>query len=305
MSQYPKAMTALSFTLPSFAKINLYLEVLGRRADGYHDISTIFQTVSLCDEISFTISPDLRLSCDDAAIPAGEENLIIRAARQLQAASGYSAGAQIHLTKRIPSPGGLGGGSSNAAIALLGLNRLWNLNASRDELYGIAAEIGSDVPFFLYGGTAYGMGRGEKLNQINDFSAKFMVIVTPKISVSTAWAYDSLEAERLTSGGLIRNLSVCRFASGVALFTQSMMRNDFESLIYSRFPEIERIKVRLESLGASAMLSGSGASVFGIFENEETRQTALKALGDQADWRSFAVATISRSEYREALEQVF
>ncbi|HBR56849.1 MAG TPA: 4-(cytidine 5'-diphospho)-2-C-methyl-D-erythritol kinase, partial [Blastocatellia bacterium] len=114
MSQYPKAMTALSFTLPSFAKINLYLEVLGRRADGYHDISTIFQTVSLCDEISFTISPDLRLSCDDAAIPAGEENLIIRAARQLQAASGYSAGAQIHLTKRIPSPGGLGGGSSNA-----------------------------------------------------------------------------------------------------------------------------------------------------------------------------------------------
>ncbi len=305
MSQYPKAMTALSFTLPSFAKINLYLEVLGRRADGYHDISTIFQTVSLCDEISFTISPDLRLSCDDAAIPAGEDNLIIRAARQLQAASGYSAGAQIHLTKRIPSPGGLGGGSSNAAIALLGLNRLWNLNASRDELYGIAAEIGSDVPFFLYGGTAYGMGRGEKLNQINDFSAKFMVIVTPKISVSTAWAYDSLEAERLTSGGLIRNLSVCRFASGVALFTQSMMRNDFESLIYSRFPEIERIKVRLESLGASAMLSGSGASVFGIFENEETRQTALKALGDQADWRSFAVATISRSEYREALEQVF
>ncbi len=305
MSQYPKAMTALSFTLPSFAKINLYLEVLGRRADGYHDISTIFQTVSLCDEISFTNSPDLRLSCDDAAIPAGEENLIIRAARQLQAASGYSAGAQIHLTKRIPSPGGLGGGSSNAAIALLGLNRLWNLNASRDELYGIAAEIGSDVPFFLYGGTAYGMGRGEKLNQINDFSAKFMVIVTPKISVSTAWAYDSLEAERLTSGGLIRNLSVCRFASGVALFRQSMMRNDFESLIYSRFPEIERIKVRLESLGASAMLSGSGASVFGIFENEETRQTALKALGDQADWRSFAVATISRSEYREALEQVF
>ena len=305
MSQYPKAMTALSFTLPSFAKINLYLEVLGRRADGYHDISTIFQTVSLCDEISFTISPDLRLSCDDAAIPAGEENLIIRAARQLQAASGYSAGAQIHLTKRIPSPGGLGGGSSNAAIALLGLNRLWNLNASRDELYGIAAEIGSDVPFFLYGGTAYGMGRGEKLNQINDFSAKFMVIVTPKISVSTAWAYDSLEAERLTSGGLIRNLSVCRFASGVALFTQSMMRNDFESLIYSRFPEIEGIKERLEDFGASAMLSGSGASVFGIFENEETRQTALKALGDQADWRSFAVATISRSEYREALEQVF
>ncbi|HBR56850.1 MAG TPA: hypothetical protein DEA22_05180, partial [Blastocatellia bacterium] len=163
----------------------------------------------------------------------------------------------------------------------------------------------SDVPFFLYGGTAYGMGRGEKLNQINDFSAKFMVIVTPKISVSTAWAYDSLEAERLTSGGLIRNLSVCRFASGVALFTQSMMRNDFESLIYSRFPEIEGIKERLEDFGASAMLSGSGASVFGIFENEETRQTALKALGDQADWRSFAVATISRSEYREALEQVF
>lgn len=303
-AQYPKAM-ADRFTLPSFAKINLCLEVMGKRPDGFHELRTIFQTVSLTDEISFSRAPDLTLTCSDPQIAVGEENLVMRAARRLQSAFGCSAGAAIHLVKRIPSPGGLGGGSSNAAVALLTLNRLWEINAGQEELYRIAGGIGSDVAFFLYGGTAYGAGRGEKLERIDDFSAEFLVIVTPEIAVSTAWAYRELDAQRLTSEGLIRNLSVCRFEPGGALFERAAMRNDFESVVYSRFPEIERIKEKLEDFGAAAMLSGSGASVFGVFENEETRQTALEALGEEAGWRSFAVATISRSAYREALEQVF
>lgn len=278
---------------------------MGKRGDGFHELRTIFQTVSLHDEITFTPGPGLTLTCSDPEIAVGEGNLIIRAARRLQAESGCSAGASLHLVKRIPSPGGLGGGSSNAAVALLGLNRLWEINGGHDVLYRIAAEIGSDVPFFLYGGTAYGTGRGEKLEQIDDFSAEFVVIVTPNIAVSTAWAYRALDSQRLTSEGLIRNLSVCRFVPGEALFALSSMRNDFESVVYGRFPEIQRIKKMLKDFGAAAMLSGSGPSVFGIFEKEETRQTALKALGEKADWRSFAVATISRSGYREALEQVF
>lgn len=299
------AMSGRIFTLPSFAKINLYLEVIGKRPDGFHDINTVFQTVSLHDDITFHESRDLALYCDDPRTPTGEDNLIMRAVRRLQSAVGCSAGAQIHLTKRIPSPGGLGGGSSNAAVTLLGLTRLWGIDAGADELSAIAAEIGSDVPFFLFGGTAHGSGRGTELKRISDFSAEFIVIVTPKIAVSTAWAYDALDRERLTSGSLIRNLSVCRFAPNEQIFEPSLMRNDFEEAVFAQFPEIEQIKTKLEDLGAAAMLSGSGASVFGIFEKEETRQTALKALGEQADWRSFAVATISRSEYREALEQVF
>ena len=145
----------MNFSLPSFAKINWSLRVLGKRSDGYHELCTVFQTVSLCDRIEIEESPTLSLTCSDTRIPITSENLILKAAEMLRAAAGIDRGARIHLDKRIPSPGGLGGGSSNAAVALIGLSRLWNID-STEILPRIGAELGADVPFFLYGGTAIG-----------------------------------------------------------------------------------------------------------------------------------------------------
>jgi len=294
--------------LPSFAKLNLGLKVLNRRADGFYDLCTIFQTISLCDTI--TIEPDtkLTLTCSDHAVPTDGSNLILRAAELLLAGGTLAApvGARIHLEKLIPSPGGLGGGSSNAAVALLGLNKLWSVGASIDELHEMAARLGSDVPFFLYGGTAVGTGRGTEIESLGDIELANILVVTPNTEVSTTEAFGSLKPRRLTSGESERILLNCRFQAEEGDIKGLDFDNDFEQTVFSMHPEIGDVKRTFLELGAvRAAMSGSGASVFGIFDNTETRQTALKALGDKPNWRSFAVAAISRSAYREALKQVF
>jgi 4-diphosphocytidyl-2-C-methyl-D-erythritol kinase len=161
---YPKRMPVKSLTLPSFAKINWLLRVLGRRADGFHELCTVFQTVSLCDRLTFEENARFSLTCDDERIACDETNLIRRAAEALKKEFGVRAGARIHLEKRIPAPGGLGGGSSNAATALLGLAALWQLPVDRAGLHRLAAALGSDVPFFLCGGTAWATGRGTEIH---------------------------------------------------------------------------------------------------------------------------------------------
>ncbi len=288
----------MSFSLPSFAKVNLHLRVIGKREDGFHDIFTAFQTVSLADELSFELDDELEIVCDDPTVPIDESNLIIRAARDLD----RSRGARISLVKRIPMGGGLGGGSSNAAAALIGLNRLWELGLTSRELAAIGARIGSDVPFFLSGGSSIGVGRGTEIEPLPDVEARYMILVTPGIQVSTAAAYASLIAQNLTNTELNRILRVCRSEAESPDFPWSALINDFEPSVFAEFPEIGRVKQRLTDLGASqALMSGSGSSVFGIFDKEETRQTALKALDDEVNWRKFAVAAVSRSEYRDKL----
>jgi len=289
----------MSFTLPSFAKINLHLEVLGKRDDGFHEISTAFQTVSLYDELTFELTKTgIELQCDDQKLPVDETNLVVRAANELRRLAAVGAGARITLNKRIPVGGGLGGGSSNAAVALIGLSRLWELNSTVEQLEAIAKELGSDVPFFLHGGTAIGSGRGEIIQSTDDFPDEYLIIVTPNVRVSTSKAYAGLGAPNLTNVGSNRILNVSR----VAEIMSPDLKNDFEKTVFAAFPEIERVKSKLLDLGAKqALMSGSGASVFGIFDNEETRQTAVKALGQETDWRSFAVAAVSRKEYREKL----
>ncbi len=289
----------MSFTLPSFAKINLYLEVLGKRDDGFHEICTAFQTVSLYDGLTFELTKTgIELQCDDQELPLDETNLVVRAANGLRRLAGVDAGARMILNKRIPIGGGLGGGSSNAAIALIGLSRLWELNSTSEQLETTAKDLGSDVPFFLHGGTAIGSGRGEILHPVDDYQAEYLIIVTPNAHVSTSKAYLGLGAPNLTNEGSNRILNVSRTAE----ILSRELKNDFEKTVFAAFPEIERAKSRLLGFGArQALMSGSGASVFGIFDNEETRQTALKALGQETDWRSFAVAAVSRKEYREKL----
>ncbi|MFT3744658.1 MAG: 4-(cytidine 5'-diphospho)-2-C-methyl-D-erythritol kinase [Pyrinomonadaceae bacterium] len=294
----------MSFSLPSFAKINWTLRVLGKRGDGFHELFTLFQTVSLSDTLSFAEAGYLELTCDDPSIPTDERNLILRTAHAMRDKFAVEKGAAIHLEKRIPSPGGLGGGSSNAAVALIGLNRLWDLDLPLYELHSIAEEIGSDVPFFLYGGTAMGTGRGELIEPIEDISAENMVIVTPPIAVSTAEAFYGLNAPALTIEERNRILPVCRSEALTLDPRRTALINDFEGMVFSAHPEIAWAKTALLELGAvNAAMSGSGASVFAIFDNIETRQTAMKALDQQSTWRKFAVATVSRDEYREALFQ--
>ena len=299
------AMYSRSFTLPSFAKINLYLQVVGKRRDGYHDLCTIFQTVSLYDSLTFSCADEIVFSCDDASVPTGEENLVVRAANALRKRYEVREGAGIHLEKRIPFPGGLGGGSSNAAIALLGLIRLWGIKPAKKVLHQIAKDLGSDVPFFLLGGTAVGIGRGTDIEPRCDIEQQHLLIVTPEVHVSTRDAFKRLDSPSLTKQESNRILEICRFAAKSLVFTGTTLRNDFETTVFAAYPEVERVKETLLGLGAiGAMMSGSGASVFGIFDKEETRQAAIKALDKEINWRKFAVATISRREYSEALEQV-
>ena len=291
-----------SFTLPSFAKINWLLRVLGKRSDGYHELCTVFQTVSLYDDLAFAESEEIVLTCDNPLIPCDQSNLIVKAANILRERFDLKKGARIHLTKRIPAPGGLGGGSSNAATALIGLARLWKIKVSENQLVEIGNNIGADVPFFFGGGTALGTGRGTEIMPLNDLTEKFLLIVTPPVDVPTGEAFRRLDAPRLTNERAKSILKICQTAVENLDLRQTDLKNDFEASVFAAAPEIERVKNKLLACGArKALLSGSGASVFAVFDNEETRQATIKATQVEKHWRMFAVTTISRDEYRAAL----
>ena len=294
-----------SFILPAFAKINWFLKILGRRGDGFHEICTAFQTVSLHDNLHFAPSDSLNLSCDAPNVPTDENNLIIKAAHILHEKYGIKKGARLHLEKQIPSPGGLGGGSSDAAVALIGLARLWQIETSEAELVKMAEMLGSDVPFFIGGGTALGTGRGTEVSVLEDIEENFLLIVTPAAEVSTAAAYARLNAARLTNFSPKSILKLCRNEAEKQYLRRFEPANDFEETVFKIEPEIERVKNSLLENGAkTALMSGSGASVFAVFDNEETRQATLRAFAHERNWRMFAVATVSRREYREKLKVV-
>lgn len=298
-------MSQTYFTLPAFAKINWFLRILGKRQDNFHELCTAFQTISLADEITFSSNDELILTCSDASVPTNAQNLIIQAANVLQEKFAIKKGARIHLEKNIPSPGGLGGGSADCAIALLGLLKLWELRIKSTELCELGKNLGSDVPFFFFGGTALGIGRGTEIYQTEELTEKYLVIVTPNINIPTALAFAKINAPRLTNISPKRILKICSDEAEKLFSGQTVPINDFESVIFEIEPELKRVKEKLLSCGAkTALMSGSGASIFGIFENEETRQATLKALNDEKDWRKFAVATVSRNNYREALKDV-
>ncbi len=289
--------------LPSFAKINWFLRVFGKREDLQHEICTAFQTVSLCDRIEFRDGTGLSLTSSVADLPVGEENLVVKAAKLLAEKFGVNTGARIHLEKKIPFPGGLGGGSSNAAVTLLGLSQLWDLPVSGAELVDIGSQIGADVPFFLYGGTALGTGTGREVKPGPDLKKTLLLIVTPETAISTAEAYSNLDSRRLTKKGLKSILQICRDDAERLESERLELFNDFESSVFRINPEIGNIKTTLLSLGANdALLSGSGSSVFGVFDNDEKRQTALDKLIVGKAVQCFDVETVSRKKYRSSLE---
>lgn len=303
-------MTQTSFSLPSFAKINWRLQILGRRADGYHEISTLLQTISLHDDLHFELDDDdIWLSCDDPEIPTDARNLIVQAALGLKTRYQVKLGMRVRLEKRIPAKGGLGGASSNAATTLLALAHLWKLNPSAEELLEIAASLGADVPFFLLGGFASATGIGTTVSALpenNDASARHLIVITPNASVSTAEAYAAFSSSALTTFGsdpiLSSSQNEAKKSDSQRWPPNDSLKNDFESVIFDIEPEIRRTKETLLQAGAlGALLAGSGSSVFGIFAGQEDQQRALGEIKLETGWRIFPCVTVSRNEYVRAL----
>jgi 4-diphosphocytidyl-2-C-methyl-D-erythritol kinase len=305
-----------SLSLPSFAKINWSLEILGKRPDGYHEVRTLLQTISLHDDLHFELSEEggISLSCDRPDIPTDDQNLIVRAAHALKDRYGIHQGARIRLEKRIPVKAGLGGASSNAAVSLVALAHLWSIDATAPALLETAKYLGADVPFFLLGGRALATGIGATLSPLvasEDNEVQHLIVITPKAPVSTAEAYAALSSPALTTTNTDPILSS---SHGVANSgdsslwslpgsSQDDLKNDFESVIFDIEPEIRRTKKTLLQAGAlGALLAGSGSSVFGIFADREDQQRAVNEIQLEAGWRIFPCVTVSRNEYvRRAL----
>ncbi len=289
-------MSRLSLLARAHAKINLALAVLGRRADGYHEIETILQSIDLHDQLEFQEAGRLELDCPDLPSVPAEDNLVWRAATLLAEAGRVSAGAKITLRKHIPTGSGLGGGSSDAAAALLGLSRLWGLDMPREELERLASRLGSDVPFFLEGGTALGTGRGEEITPLTDHRTAHLLVIYPGVQISTADAYRSLNL-KLTSGESAHKIRSFRSRLQSGEDCTAGIFNDFETSILPAHPAVREAKDFLLAAGAdNALLSGSGSSVFGFFLDEES---ALAASGKarRGTWRVFPAKTLSRAAY--------
>lgn len=294
-------MPARRAVVPSFAKVNLSLKVLGRRADGYHELRTVFQTVGLHDRITLEFTParrGLEVTLEDPlAIP---DNLALRAARLYCERQGVRGRLRMRLEKRIPMGAGLGGGSSNAAAVLLALGPLTGRCVPPEALGDMAAGLGSDVPFFLYGGTALGLGRGEELYPLPDAPRYPVLIVAPPVHVSTAEAYLALGRPELTSPVDCRKLRNFQSFVWRAEYL-SGAENDFESAVFRLHPELGRWKRKLERLGArAARLSGSGAALFGVFPDRAKLQGALPQFSTEP-LKVFSTTMLGRAQYRARL----
>ena len=268
-------------TLKAYAKINLTLEAFGRRDDGYHEVATIMQTVDLHDTVRLAPADDLTLTCDDPALES-TDNLAYKAALLLREESGYSGGARIAIDKAIPVSAGLGGGSSDAAAILNGLNDLWDLGMSLPQLEEIGGRLGSDVPFFLRGGTAIGLGRGERIRRLPPANIEWMVVVVPDVNhvgdtpSKTAALYGMLTPANYTRGFLTRKLEA-RIRGGGDVPAQFLF-NAFDDVAFDAYPGLEERWNIFAELGAKEThLSGSGPSFYALMPRREVG-TAIHLL---------------------------
>lgn len=277
-------MNAYDLMLPSYAKINLGLYVLGKRADGFHDIWTIFQELEFHDALYFRKSAEpLCITTNHPSLSVGQENLVHRAVHLLHHSTGCSTDVNIHIEKSIPLGAGLGGGSSNAAAALRGMNRLFALNLTTEELCTLGAQLGSDVPFFLHGGTAIATGRGEQICQRLSFPFFWVLLIFPGFEVSSGWAYKNLNLKLTNSEGIIRVLPQVHDIV-VTGKDHTPFMNMLEEPVITKYPILGSIKARLLQYGADwALMSGSGSTVFGIFRDKTLAEHALQHM-EQPDW---------------------
>jgi 4-diphosphocytidyl-2-C-methyl-D-erythritol kinase len=275
---------ALAVRVRAFAKINLTLRVLGVRADGYHELRTTFQSLALHDTLTFTVARGpFQIACDDPACPVDRTNLVWRAADEIWRAAGRRgepSGVRARIEKRIPLAAGLGGGSSDAAASLRALASLWGVELDDDGQRRIAAGLGADVPYFLQGGTALGVERGDVLFPLIDWPASWVVLLLPGFGVSTVEAYRWFDRE------------------GAGVTAAARRGNDLEAPVAARHPEIGELVEALRGAGASyGAMSGSGSAVFGLFDDRESAESAAGQLKD-ATRRAFVTRTLTRAEHQ-------
>jgi 4-diphosphocytidyl-2-C-methyl-D-erythritol kinase len=271
---------------PAPAKLNLFLHVTGRRPDGYHRLQTLFQLIAWCDSIGVTPQRDGRI--ERVAGPVGvapEDDLVVRAARALQRASGTSCGALLRVVKRIPIGGGLGGGSSDAATTLLVLNRLWGCDLTLTELAELGGALGADVPVFLHGSSAWAEGRGEKLTPV-ELPERWYVVVRPGVSVATAEVFQAPELTRNSPLITIRG------------FFESGGHNDCEPVVCARYPEV-REALEWLSQSAPAQLTGTGSCIFAAFTSATDAQEVAARVPDR--WTGFVARGLNTSPVHERL----
>jgi 4-diphosphocytidyl-2-C-methyl-D-erythritol kinase len=276
-------------TKASPAKVNLYLRVLGKREDGYHDILSLMQKISLSDEMTFMpTGGGIAVRCPGTALPEDGGNIVYRAAEAFFTRTGISAGIEITIRKRIPIAAGLGGGSSNAATTLMTLNDMYDAPLTRDELMGIGTGLGADVPFFIFGKTAWASGIGDRFAETLIIPAFWFVLINPGFSVSTKLVYQGLNFG-LTKQGI--NYSIPRFSTKEDVI--GGLTNDLERVTVKVHPVLDEIKALLLASGArGALMSGSGPTVFGVFTDRESAGRAEKNLGHGTRWLVFGAQSL-------------
>ncbi len=280
-------MTTIRLKAP--CKVNYRLDVLRRRPDGYHDLRMIMQRVDLCDNITLSLSdtPGIRVTCGSAGVPDGPGNIAWRAAHALLQKSGRPVGIDIIIEKKIPVAAGLGGGSSDAATVLMGVNTLLELGLSDQELMAVGVTLGADVPFFIFKSTALAEGIGEILTPLDDVPPVWLLLVNPRVPVSTAWVYQNLELTNRTAIPIIPDSYDT--VEGLC----AILANDLEEVTINRYPVIREIKELLVQEGAvGALMSGSGPTVFGIFESEDVASSCSEKLAAKQGWFCAAVKTL-------------
>jgi 4-diphosphocytidyl-2-C-methyl-D-erythritol kinase len=293
LSDRPSAVT-----IRAPAKVNLILRILDRRPDGYHNLWSIMQTVGLEDELRIKLSPhagEIRLTCNTQTLAVDRSNLVYKAASAVLDRTQQSVGLDIELHKRIPMGAGLGGGSSDAAATIVGLNHLLHLGWSRDQLAEVTRPLGSDVPFFLFAPSAVVTGRGETVKRITIEGRRWVLLVKPGFSVETKWAYQELATTR----GAVRPLAADHAELDqheLMSWSQlaAMAENDFEEPVFSGHAVLREIKQILRAQGAElALLSGSGATVFGLFHDESAARHAQTQFARDKQLNVFVVSTCS------------
>lgn len=269
-----------SIVLKSYGKINLGLDVLRRREDGYHEVRMIMQTVGLYDVLTMKKRKDdkIKMTCNLSFLPTDERNLVYKAVKLIKDKYHIKDGVEINLSKRIPVAAGMAGGSSNCAAALKGMNQLFDLGLSIDELCEIGVTLGADVPYCIWGGTALSEGIGEKLSRVDAMPDCYILIAKPGISVSTAFVYKNLKLKELTKHPDIDGMLEClkeKDLTGIC----DRLENVLETVTVMEYPIIEKVKKHLMDQGAmGALMSGSGPTIFAIFRDKKTADNALESL---------------------------
>ena len=271
------------------AKVNYRLDVLGKRADGYHDLRMVMQRVDLCDDLEIALSenPGIRVVCGSAGVPDGPGNIAWRAADALVKLSGRQVGIDISIAKKIPVGAGLGGGSSDAASVLMGVNELLELGLSDQRLMEIGVKLGADVPFFIFKKPALAEGIGDQLTALDQVPSLWVVLVNPGIHVSTGWVYQNLQ---LTNKAPIS--IVARSYSSLDEVCE-LLSNDLEPVTIGKYPLLSELKELLLTSGArGSLMSGSGSTVFGLFDDEVAARQAAAEIAKARGWFAVAVRTI-------------